>query len=150
MNVRIEQDQDYNAPWIENDGHGPVTEWTRRDKKPGELVLCDYRGSKRFYDFQAAVKQAKRESWGIAGQTFKTRGEQAAAAAMADYQYLRGYCNGDWHYVGVIVEDGKDSVSSWGIESNDYDYIDTVTEELKEELQRLKESKLYPVTEWGL
>ena len=150
MNVRIEQDQDYNPPWIENDGHGPVTEWTRRDKRPGEIILCQDSGVKRYYDFQAAVKQAKRESWGIAGRTFKTRGEQAAAAAMVDYQYLRGYCKGDWHYIGVIIEDGEDNVSLWGIESNAYDYIDTVIEELKKELHRLKESKLYPVTEWGL
>lgn len=61
----IERDDSHGAPWEEEDGHGPVSDWTTRDKLPGELVLSEDRGSKRFYDFAAACKQARKEGWGF-------------------------------------------------------------------------------------
>lgn len=57
-------DGDHGAPWEEECGHGPVSDWTRRDKLPGEFVLNEDRGSKRFYDFAGAVKIARRDGWG--------------------------------------------------------------------------------------
>lgn len=62
--VVIDHDSDHGAPWQEEDGHGDVTEWTTRDKRPGELVLDAHRGRKRFYDFQGACKRALDEGWG--------------------------------------------------------------------------------------
>jgi hypothetical protein len=56
---RTEWDSDTGAPWEAHDGHGPVSEWTSRDKRPGERVLCADRGSHRFYDFAGAVRIAK-------------------------------------------------------------------------------------------
>ena len=56
--VKIETDDNGETPWIYVDGHGPVTDWVRRDKRAGELLLNEDRGSKRFYDFAAAVKPA--------------------------------------------------------------------------------------------
>ena len=56
--IIIERDEWYGAPWEECDGHGPVSEWTTRDKAPGERVLYADRRSKQFYDFATAVEWA--------------------------------------------------------------------------------------------
>jgi hypothetical protein len=63
--VNIERDDDADPPWKREDGHGPVSEWTRRDKRPGEWVLSSDRGSKRYYDAHEANEIAKRDSWGL-------------------------------------------------------------------------------------
>lgn len=65
--VTIEPDYDYGAPWDNEDGHGPVSNWTRRDKLPGELVLyTDDRQIKLFYDYAEACRIARRDEWGVA------------------------------------------------------------------------------------
>ena len=124
-------------PWDNEDGHGPVSKWTTRSKRAGELVLCrDYR-SFRYYDFAAAVALARQDGWGGMG---RTAGERAAHAAKADYDRLRRWCNGDWGYVGVVVtaydEDDRElgSSSLSGIESDAGDYLTEVAKELTEEL----------------
>lgn len=61
----IESDDTHGAPWKKEDGHGDVSEWTTRDKLPGELVLSEDRRSKRFYDFAGACKIARRDGWGF-------------------------------------------------------------------------------------
>lgn len=68
----IEIDDSHGAPWDEEDGHGDVTGWKRREKLPGELVLAgDGRGglgtdaARRFYDFAGACKTARRDGWGF-------------------------------------------------------------------------------------
>lgn len=53
------------APWDEEDGHGDVSDWTTRDKLPGELVLNEDRDRKRFYDFAGACRTARRDGWGF-------------------------------------------------------------------------------------
>ena len=60
FHVSIERDDHHGAPWIENDGHGPVTEWLSRDKKPGERVLHSDRWSKIFYDFAESIAITER------------------------------------------------------------------------------------------
>lgn len=133
----IEPDDCNPPPWENEDGHGPVSDWTTRSKRAGELVLNRDRGSFRYYDFAAAVALARRDGWGEEG---RTAGERAAHAAQADYDRLRRWCNDDWSYVGVIVtayaEDGRklDSSSLWGIESDAGDYLAEVAKELTEEL----------------
>lgn len=62
--VTIEHDDCMGAPWDEHDGHGDVSDWTTRDKLPGELVLSEDRNSKRFYDYAGACKIARRDGWG--------------------------------------------------------------------------------------
>lgn len=62
--VNVEND-DKGAPWDEEAGHGPVSDWTTRDKRPGERVLSSDHGSKRFYDVAEANRIAKREGWGL-------------------------------------------------------------------------------------
>lgn len=104
VRVHVDYDQCMGAPWEEHDGHGPVSEWTTRDKRPGERVLSEDRGSKRYYDFAEAVKIARRDGWGSQGDDGMKPGEKAARAAARDFEYLRRWCNDQWHWVVVGVE----------------------------------------------
>lgn len=61
----IHHDSYHGAPWDNEDGHGPVTDWETRDKAPGELILNEDGNSKRFYDFQEACRIALRDGWGF-------------------------------------------------------------------------------------
>jgi len=144
MSFRVEwfYDNDSGAPWDYEDGpwcsiHGPVSDWTTRNKRPGEMVLSSDRRMKRFYDFAEAVKIAKREGWNTAPYNWSSEGARAHAAAMADFERLRRWCADDWHYCGIVVTllnaDGEpDSVdaSLWGIESDSPDYHDEVIGDL--------------------
>lgn len=142
--VTIEPDYDCGAPWDEECGYGPVTDWTSRAKEPGELVLCTDRGSYRYYDFAGACRIAKRDGWSTAEiEARKAQGEkitakeQAARAARADYKRLRDWCNDRWHYVGVVVSDEEgESTSLWGIESDADAYLEEVARELAEDLHK--------------
>lgn len=142
--VHIEDDSDHGAPWTENDGHGVVSDWVTRDKKPGERVLNTDGRSKRFYDVQASMVIAKRDGWGaprdmvawlqrnkahtVSAIVRTTAGQRAAAAVDADFEYLRRWCADQWRYVGVCVEqiDEDDQPltdkylhACWGMESDD-------------------------------
>lgn len=66
------RDYDLGPPWKEHDGHGIVSEWTTRDKRPGERVLVSDRSSHRFYDFEETVKIAKRDKWGFLPSKLQT------------------------------------------------------------------------------
>lgn len=184
--VQIEHDSDTGAPWNESDGHGSVSDWTARDKHPGELKLCDG----RFYDYAAACRTALADKWGsmrpytvrtyhrhgawfaratayrlpdllvVAGsehdarrkmwdmyRATMTRRQWAANAAMADYEYLRGWCNDEWSYVGVIVtvtdHAGNEigTASIWGVETSTPDYpLDVANEILAEALDNAADS----------
>ena len=139
-------DLHHDAPWRECDGHGPVSDWTTRDKRPGELILTAERRSYRYYDFQEACAIARRDGWNAPPYVIpgETKRAQAARAALADYNYLRAWCNDDWHYCGVVVrlentcECCGDIESLWGIESNCDDYLKEVAAELAEELEARK------------
>ena len=140
--VEIEYDADHGAPWENEDGHGPVSGWTTRDKRPGELVLSSHgRNARIYYDFAEACRIALADCWGIpearlAGWTERagqapTKRQIAAAAAMTDYDHLRRWCADEWQYVGVIVtllddegEETEVSDSLWGIEDSDTDYLE--------------------------
>jgi len=132
----IEPDDISGAPWDNEDGHGIVSEWTQRSKRPGERVLCEDGRSKRFYDVAETMKIAKRDGWDAAPYG-GTPGERAARAVDRDFEYLRGWCNGDWEYVGVVVtlldDEGEptgETDSLWGIESSDAEYIQSTAQEL--------------------
>lgn len=137
--IRWFHDSDHGAPWEEWDGHGPVSDWERREKRPGEMILAEDRGFKRFYDFAEAVKVARRDGWNCAPYNWDTKGAQAAAAAMRDFEVLYGWCNDHWHYCGIVVtcEDECDvSASLWGIEDGldgSAEYHLEVIEELMQE-----------------
>lgn len=141
--VNIERDDDLGAPWEEHEGHGPVSEWTTRDKKAGERVLSSDRSIKRFYDIAAATKTARAE-WSISdakrteieaklGRAM-TNGEIAAHAVESDFEYLKAWCEDRWYWVGVVVthigpDDDSDKTPDyghalWGLESEDDEYIE--------------------------
>ncbi len=140
FSIEIEADLYHGAPWEEEDGHGPVSGWTTRDKRPGEMVLNADRRSKRFYDFAAAVKQARAEGWNAKPYDVpgETKGQRAHKSAMADFERLRAWCNDQWQYVGVVVTctdlPGEPSESLWGIESDAGEYLQDVARELADEI----------------
>lgn len=139
--VETHDDQDHGAPWDECDGHGPVTGWLSRNKRPDELVLNSDRGQKRFYNFKEACAIALRDGWGCdALDGTETKRQKAAKAAMADFEYLRSWCNNDWSYVGIEVtlldsEGNKTEVSDslWGVEGTE-DQIRYNAENLADDL----------------
>lgn len=131
-------DDDRGAPWENSDCHGILSDWETRSKLPGEWVLCEDRRARRFYDAQETMKKARAEKWGLSEPALAklceslgrpaTRGEILAAAVRADFEFLRGWCNDEWHYVGVCVRatdaDGTAigapcGNALWGIESGD-------------------------------
>lgn len=141
--VTVEQDTDSGAPWENEDGHGPVSEWVTRDKRPGELVLNTDRNSKRFYDFAEACRQALAGGWDAKPYNTgaETKRQQAAKAARANFEHLRGWIVGDWTYNGVTVtvldEDGEDTdvtSSLWGVDDCDPNYPQEVAADLIAEL----------------
>ena len=162
--VEIEHDQHAEAPWVQNDCHGPVREVRTNhtgytSKRPGERLLeraFSYRASHGYaYDWAEAMRIARRDGWGIPQAEIEawtqrsgrapTPGLIAQAAVQRDFDYLRRWLTDDWHYVGVIVrllDDEGDSIeesSLWGIESDARDYIDEVARENAEDiLYRLK------------
>lgn len=111
LTLTMEHDADHGAPWEEEDGHGPVSDWTRRDKEPGELVLSEHRGSRRYYDFAEACRIARKEGWDA--KPYNTDGretakQQAAKAARADFEHLRRWANDEWGYKVLCVTASKD------------------------------------------
>lgn len=150
--IAVVPDSDMGPPWKEHDGHGPVTDWTTRDKRPGELVLNEDGNSKRYYDYAAACALARADGWNappydVPGETKRQR---AARAAMADFERMQGWCDDSWSWVGVALfelpRDGEerqpghiadaapfgelDHWALWGIESDSPDYHETVALEL--------------------
>lgn len=153
----VKHDDTMRAPWKEHDGHGPVSEWTQRDKAPGERVLSEDRRSKRFYDFAEAVKIAKRDGWGVEGgkRDGETDGQYAARAAEHDFKVLRAWCNDEWHWSGVVVTVSRAGVelgaaSVWGVERNypgsDNSYLTETANELLSEAIASARAKIKELT----
>lgn len=156
-------------PWKNADGHGVVTEWERRDKRPGEWILCTDRHDKRFYDHAETMRIAKRDGWGLTpehvaelgrklGRT-PTDGDIAAEAVRRDYEYLRGWCNDEWSYVGVCVcalDDEGEPIGDkydhalWGVDSCSDDYIREIARELASKILAEEQAAAYPVNTTGI
>jgi hypothetical protein len=126
--LEIKDDCDCGFPWDNMTTLAEVTEWTRRAKAPGESIVCQDRQSFRYYDFQAACAELRKQ--GVARK-------QAAESARVEYDYFRRWCADQWHYVGVVVtlldekgEETDHTESLWEIESDSYDYIEETAREL--------------------
>lgn len=136
--AKIVADDCMGAPWIEHDGHGPVSDWTTRPKAPGERVLSQDRSSKRYYDVAEAIRIAKRDGWDAAPYTPVTSGQKAARAVESDFRRLQAWCNDEWRWIGVVVTARcaccnaytGPSDSLWAIESDSGDYRSDVALEL--------------------
>ena len=114
FSVEVTRDDCDETPWEWCDGNGPVSDWTTRDKHPGERVLCSDHGSKRYYDFAAAMKEARRDAWDAPPYLKGTKGEQALRAVTANFKYLKDWCDDRWFYASLHVtllddDDGEDT-----------------------------------------
>lgn len=83
-------------PWEEEDGHGPVRHLyahygIKGLKHPGERVLHQDGRNYWLYNWQGAARLARTE-WGA---------KDINEAVQADFDYLKSFLQGDWHYVGV-------------------------------------------------
>ncbi len=148
--VEMPYDDTPRCPWEDDCGTGIVSEWTSRDKGPGERLLHSDRSLYRYYDVAETTKKAKRDGWGLSNDDKAklaerlgrqpTRKQIIAEAVERDYDRLRRWCNDQWSYVGVVVtaidDKGEDleSDSLWGIESDSYDYLAEVAHELADEI----------------
>lgn len=118
-------DQDADAPWASSEGHGPVrksTQTHRRygqgDKKPGERPLNrpDRNEYQFYYDWKEACRLSRKDVWNTEPYDAPNRVQRAV---QADFDFLRGYLNDAWCYVGIVVSKGGDEVDAcWGFETN--------------------------------
>lgn len=156
VTVRIEYFYDGDStPW-DDDGHGPVRKsnhrhgvnWsTNGDKKPGERPLnCPDRNEYQFYyDWQQAMKIAKRDGWNAAPYDAPNR---ALRAVQADFDFLRGFLNDQWHYAGIVCtvldtdgDETEETDSCWGFETlNNYHETEgkSMAESLAESVHKTK------------
>jgi hypothetical protein len=109
--ARIERDDDLGPPWKECDGHGPVSDWRpKNSKRPGEKILSEDRGSCRFYDWQEAIKIAKRDGWDAPPYGEGTPGERAERAVQRDFDSLKAWCDDEWWRCVVTLSLSKDDI----------------------------------------
>ena len=88
------------TPWeyLDNDAN-IISDWTRPDKKPGELILNTGGTFKRFFDYQLACKYALDNQWGSRDSLpTDTKKQIASKAALNLFNYLRSWCNDEWVY----------------------------------------------------
>jgi hypothetical protein len=133
LRFRLERDGCTEAPWVTDCTHGPVSDWTTRDKEPGERLLHSDRRSSRFYDYAGAMAMAKRDGWGLAPDALAelarklgkapTAGQIRESSVDADFEHLRGWCADEWFYsivaVKLLDEDDCELASDYlgGVES---------------------------------
>lgn len=156
VTVRIEYfyDSDAGCPWENSDGHGVIRSaysyYGKPEKKPGEVLIQGERGSYHIYDWQESTRIAKRDGWGVSNPPAGlTKRQTIQLAVKADFDFLRGWLNDDWHYVGVVCtvldsdgEDTNESDSCWGFESLN-EYHETAGREMAESLaETVHQSKL--------
>jgi len=169
----IEWQYDYTSgrPEGESDGHGvcvdinfdPATFGEDHDpEEDGELDLEEVVRHKmmrvldtasrrqtwyRVYDVWETMKVAKANGWRDlkweAEHPNATEEEKLMAAVDADFNYLQGWYDDDWHWCGITVilldEEGDptgDEASLWGLTSDDAECHEEVIKELASEIQR--------------
>lgn len=119
-----EPDDCLDYPWKEYDGHGIVSDWENRAKRPYERVLAYDGGRSMFYDVQGSIEKARKEGWGLPEEEAKglTKKQIAAAAVERDFKYCKKWANEGiwWDVIGVSVYVNNDKLDSeyiGGIES---------------------------------
>jgi hypothetical protein len=129
--VTWERDDFMCPPWEEHDGCGIVSDWTSRDKRPGERVLSADRSSRRYYDFEGTIRRATKDGWGLSDESLAklanelqrepTKKEIIAKAVERDFEYLRGWCNDEWCWCvrSVEIQATKYSDSLCGIDGTE-------------------------------
>jgi hypothetical protein len=138
--VTHHRDIDLGPPDQEHDGHGEVFA-LRTDESDAELAARGYWVLKRergghviVYDARTTLRIAIRDSWGP-GKSMSAK----RRAVRRDYEYLRGWYQDEWHWVGIEVERltgprKGEKESLWGIESYSVRYLSDVARELADQL----------------
>ncbi len=141
--IKYSYDEDCDAPWDNEDCHGPVRKSRnphneyKSDKRPGERPLncATSREIQFYYDWQAAMQAAKTEGWNT--EPFDAP-NKAARAVQADYEYLRGFVNNDWIYcfieVALLDDQGEE------LATDSIGWIETYKSYHKEHAQEMAES----------
>lgn len=110
----VAPDCGFGPPWEHEDGHGPIRHVRENsDKRPGERVLWADRHEFLLYDWQEAMKIARRDRWGLADEDRAklaarlgrepTAGEVCAESVARDFERLRRWCNGEWWWTRLRV-----------------------------------------------
>ena len=154
VTASVQRDNDMGPPWKEHDGHGVVSDWRpKNSKRPGERIMCEDRGSCRFYDWAASIKIAKRDGWDAEPYGVGTKGERAVRAVQRDFESMKSWCENEWHWCGVVLSVSKGNVeildhaaSLWGIEcnhpnGNNNHLMDVANELLDEAITNAEEAK---------
>lgn len=118
--VKTAPDHDAAPPWVDDDGHGPVTRWVMRGPMGGERLLSVGADGNcfRYYDWDEALVIAERDGWDAKpyNEGQQSKREQAEKAVKADFEYLQRWCREEWHYVSVTVTlldpDGRPTIIS--------------------------------------
>ena len=110
IRARIEIDTDVQSPWEDEDGHGPVSEWVARKKRPYERLLIKDGNSARYYDYADAIRIAKKENWDAPPYGEGTKAEQARRAVDRDFEVTKAWFNNEWHWCSVILSISKNGL----------------------------------------
>src|SRR5262252_7222021 len=84
--VEFHVDDAMRAPWKEQD-FGVVSEWTSREKAPGERVLNEDHGQFRYYDVAATTELARKDGW--VGEGGRREGETVRQCVARRRRQLR-------------------------------------------------------------
>lgn len=153
VTAKVERDDDSDAPWDREEDDCLVSDWRpKNSKRPGERVLCENRGSCRFYNWQEAIQIARKDGWDAEPYGTGTPGERAERAVLRDFENLKAWCADEWWYVGIILSveyNGKEltdhAASLWGIECNypgsDNSYLLEVANDLLSEALETAENR---------
>ena len=162
-------DDTFGRPERESDGHGvcadinfdPKTFGEDHDPEDGELDLEEVVRHKmmrvldtasrrqtwyRVYDVWETMKMAKQDGWRDlkweAEHPNATEEEKLMAAVDADFNYLQGWYDDDWHWCGITVmllgdegDDTEHEESLWGLCSDDAEYHEEVIKDLVTQIE---------------
>lgn len=158
--VNFELDDTDESPWERGDGYGIVrksNDGPQGFKTPGERPMnrAGNREYQYWYDWAKTMRLAKSDGWGLTDEKKAelakrigrepTKGEIIAEAVRLDFEFLSGWVNDQWHYIGVIVTDITDDEDAeteytyalWGIEDCCEDYMEEVAHELVDQAYSL-------------
>ena len=144
VQVQFTDDSDHEPPWESGDGYGIVSEWTRRDKKPGERILCtdDHDSQRRrYYDWAGSIAKAKAEGWDAPPYKTGTKGQQAVRAVEADFKYHQEWCKDDWRYVVISVECEGEEDACGGFETYKDYHVEAAWEMIEAIVATVKEKR---------
>ncbi len=157
--LTTEHDGDAEPPWERGDGMGIVSDWTLDGKRPGERALLSSGLFRRYFDWTGTVAKAKSEGWGISAERLAswteragqapTAGQIAEAATQQQFDWFRGWHNGDWSYqvlkLSTVIGGKSYSYYLNGVESTEgpgyEDYIYDMVSELEAELAPLRKAE---------